>query len=49
MYGGLFVGNVSNDNGIWTYDTSGKTWQVQQEVIIPTRLVNGGVCPMKDF
>lgn len=42
MYGGLFVGNVSTDTGIWTYRTSDKIWQMQQESIIPTRLVNGG-------
>ncbi|KAJ5937351.1 hypothetical protein N7454_004651 [Penicillium verhagenii] len=41
MYGGLFVGNVSNDNGIWTYTPNQKTWQSQQESIIPARLVNG--------
>lgn len=44
MYGGLFVGNVSSDTGIWTYSPNEETWQLQQESIIPTRLVNGGMC-----
>ena len=44
MYGGLFVGNVSSDTGIWTYSPVAETWQLQENSIIPTRLVNGGMC-----
>ncbi|KAJ5266977.1 Kelch-type beta propeller [Penicillium angulare] len=42
MYGGMFLNNVSTDTGIWAYSPNQKVWQIlEQEIIIPTRLVNG--------
>ncbi|EEP76020.1 conserved hypothetical protein [Uncinocarpus reesii 1704] len=40
-YGGRGVSNTSADNGIWTYKTAEKTWQLQQASVRPVRLVKG--------
>ncbi|XHG06160.1 hypothetical protein AWENTII_009365 [Aspergillus wentii] len=47
-YGGRGAGDVSEDNGLWTYNPATESWKLQQTSIKPTRYQAGASVDARD-